>query len=628
MKKGVDTSGDIAELRKIPANKRCFDCNQAGTTYAVPELGIFLCSICGGIHREFNHRVKGLSTCNFSEAEVSKLKSMGNEKALLIWMARHDPRGFPIPDLKDSNKLKDFLRLKYVEKRFYENRETPAQAQPEPPKITEKKIEKPPTSGFINLLEDDPTNIPIQKSPNDSSFTFTQGPQGNNNFFPTNFTSPPQNPNTNLFSSPTGQFPPNTQYPPPSTNTSYFPPSNNTTQFFPIGDDKQFMPTNTPQFPSVNPLSQYPQANPLSQFNTSNPIQQFPPSNNPPQFQSSNPGPQFSSSNPVQKFPPSNPSQYPPTNPIQQFPLSNPSQYPPTNPVQQFLPSNSTPQFPSVNPIQQFSQSNPPPQYQPVNPSPQFSQANPPSQFSNIPQNNPSSQYSNPNPGNFGQNNSNQGTNLFSNPSVIPQNSYTPTTIPKTQNNSVSPILGSSNNPPNPQAFSISSIFSPLTPNNPQSNPQNFSSNLPNTFGQNFNNPSGYQQNYPQNPPPGSTSGTVSGYNQNLSNYDYPQGLPAQNLSPPIVANSNQMFFSKALDPFEQIIEEEREKKLMAQVKQISHNQAQNIMMQQYTVQAQLYQKNYGVPYPYTFQQWIAINNPSAPQESRPHSKNPFDMFA
>ena len=84
MKKSSDTSTDLNEIRKIRGNKRCFDCNQAGTTYAVPELGIFLCSICGGIHREFNHRVKGLATCNFSEAEVSKLKSIGNEKAATV----------------------------------------------------------------------------------------------------------------------------------------------------------------------------------------------------------------------------------------------------------------------------------------------------------------------------------------------------------------------------------------------------------------------------------------------------------------------------------------------------------------------------------------------------------------
>lgn len=602
MKKGVDTSADIAELRKIPANKRCFDCNQAGTTYAVPELGIFLCSICGGIHREFNHRVKGLSTCNFSELEVSKLKTMGNEKALLYWMARHDSRGFPIPDLKDSNKLKDFLRLKYVEKRFYENRDAPAQAQPEPPKIAEKKIEKPPTSGFINLLEDEPANIPIQKTPNDHSFGFPQGPQANTNYFPTNFNSSPQNPGTNLFTSPTGQFPQNTQYPPPSTNTSQFPPNNNTAQFFPIGNDMQFMSTNTPQFPPANSLSQYPQANPLPQFPTGNPIQQFPPASSLSQFPPSNPAPQFPPSNSAQQFPPSNSAQqFPPSNPNPQYlPANTTQQIPPSNPTPQFLPANLIQQYPPSKPPAQYPPSNPAPQYPPSNPTPQFPpsnsvpqypQANPP-QFSSITQNNPPLQYSNPNSGNFGQNNSIQGTSLFPNPS---------------------------NSSGYPQPVS----------NIPQSNPQNFSNNPPNTYGQNFNNPQGYQQNYPQNPPPGSSSGQISGgYNQNPPNYNYPQGLPAQNFSPPIVAGSKQMFFSKPLDPFEQIIEEEREKKLMAQAKQINLSQTQNLMMQQYTVQAQLYQKNYGVPYPYTFQQWIAVNNPPASQETRPHSKNPFDTFA
>ena len=154
MKKGLDTNAELQELRKIPANKKCFDCMQAGTTYAVPELGVFLCSICGGIHREFNHRVKGLSTCNFNEVEVMKLKSLGNEKGMLVWMANHNPQVNPIPDVKDSNRLKEFLRLKYLEKRFYQAQPV-AQEKPVDVRPAEKKLEKSLTGGFINLIDDD-----------------------------------------------------------------------------------------------------------------------------------------------------------------------------------------------------------------------------------------------------------------------------------------------------------------------------------------------------------------------------------------------------------------------------------------------------------------------------------------
>lgn len=121
MKKASDPAVILQDLRKIPSNKRCFDCQQAGTTYTVVEFGIFLCSICGGLHREFNHRVKGLSTCNFTAQEVEKLQQLGNEKAAQLWMGRHDPRSHPIPDIKDNSRLRDFIRLKYSEKRWYDD---------------------------------------------------------------------------------------------------------------------------------------------------------------------------------------------------------------------------------------------------------------------------------------------------------------------------------------------------------------------------------------------------------------------------------------------------------------------------------------------------------------------------
>ena len=455
MKKAPDTSLELQELRKISANKRCFDCNQAGTTYAAPEIGIFLCSICGGIHREFNHRVKGLSTCNFTEAEVNKLKLMGNEKAATIWMARHDARAFPVPDLKDANKLKEFLRVKYVDKRFYENRDAmPASIPGNPPSSAvkiEAKVEKPPSAGFINLLEDEP--MPTNQGP-----IKLQDPSGRPK------TPPPSN---NLSTNPPNFFP-----------TSFPPPSNSNPGSF------------------VNQLFQNPGA----------------PSNAP--------NPAF-------------------------------NQYPQPN-----IPSN--PSFPQINPIPQplnFTQ-------QPLNPQ------------SNVP---------NPSPHNL----SNQAFSPFM-------------SGPSGYNNTVNPQPAPQQYPPPPQNFphqNYPQSFQPVFPQNypPQQNP---------------NPMSGYPQNYPPNYP---------------QNYSYPNYTNSTNSSPPVIAQPQQTFFPKSMDPFEQIMVEERERKI-AQQNKANIPQGQNILMQQYQVQGQIYQKTYGVPYPYTFQQWAALNNQSVPHE-RPHSKNPFDLF-
>ena len=470
MKKAADSSSELQDLRKIACNKRCFDCNQAGTTYAVPELGIFLCSICGGIHREFNHRVKGLSTCNFTEVEVSKLKGMGNEKAALTWMARHDPRAFPVPDLKDSNKLKDFLKLKYLDKRFYENREAsaPAKTVQVQPKV-ESRLEKPPASaGFINLLEDEPpATEPKAQRPSITNETPPNGLSHPPNFFPTTFAPPP-----------TGQA-----YP-----AQMFPGS-----YSPAGPS-------IVQSTSINPNNGV----------------------------SSPPPPQ--SANPI------------------------------TQPLQ-FHPAPGYPQ--GANLYQN------PNTFQNPNPTPY--------------QNNPNL-CQNPNP--------NLNLNLFPNPSQ--NNGGNPNPVPISSQNPNLPLY---QNPVPTQ-----SMFQ-----NPNIYPQGYTQYPPN-----------YPPNYPHNPPPPSGFSQVApGYNLNYPNPAHP---------PPMLSVLQHSFSVKPVDPFGQIMEEEMERKLANQ-----HNPhvtpAQQLMMQQYNVQAQLYQKNYGVAYPYTFQQWVALNNQPLQHEPKAHSKNPFDLF-
>lgn len=56
----------------------------------------------------------------FENAEIEALKVGGNEVAKRIWMARWTPSDFPIPDDSDPAKLREFLRLKYKEKRWWD----------------------------------------------------------------------------------------------------------------------------------------------------------------------------------------------------------------------------------------------------------------------------------------------------------------------------------------------------------------------------------------------------------------------------------------------------------------------------------------------------------------------------
>ena len=100
----------IEELRKLPANRKCFDCGDKGVTYIITKHGIFVCSACAGIHREIGFRAMGISMSVFKDEDLKHLAQWGNEKAKEYWMADYDKTLFPVPDKKDAIQLKMFLK--------------------------------------------------------------------------------------------------------------------------------------------------------------------------------------------------------------------------------------------------------------------------------------------------------------------------------------------------------------------------------------------------------------------------------------------------------------------------------------------------------------------------------------
>ena len=117
MKSSAKTN-PIDTLRMLPENKKCFDCHEKGTMYVVLNFGVFVCSTCAGIHREMNHKVKGISLCTFSDAEIKDITKNGNENQQKQLMATWSSKKYPEPPKSETYKVKEFLKAKYVEKRF------------------------------------------------------------------------------------------------------------------------------------------------------------------------------------------------------------------------------------------------------------------------------------------------------------------------------------------------------------------------------------------------------------------------------------------------------------------------------------------------------------------------------
>ena len=61
-----------------------------------------------------------ISMATFKQEEIDKLKKIGNANARKIWLAKWTPSDFPEPDSTKQKQIREFMRLKYVEKKWYD----------------------------------------------------------------------------------------------------------------------------------------------------------------------------------------------------------------------------------------------------------------------------------------------------------------------------------------------------------------------------------------------------------------------------------------------------------------------------------------------------------------------------
>ncbi|XP_061537579.1 arf-GAP domain and FG repeat-containing protein 1a isoform X9 [Phycodurus eques] len=111
----------LREMTSLPANRKCFDCDQRGPTYANMTVGSFVCTSCSGILRGLNppNRVKSISMTTFTQQEIEFLQKNGNEVCRQIWLGLHDGKLSSAPDFREPQKVKEFLQEKYEKKRWY-----------------------------------------------------------------------------------------------------------------------------------------------------------------------------------------------------------------------------------------------------------------------------------------------------------------------------------------------------------------------------------------------------------------------------------------------------------------------------------------------------------------------------
>ncbi|XP_072080554.1 uncharacterized protein [Arachis hypogaea] len=108
----------IRGLLKLPENRRCINCNLLGPQYVCTTFCTFVCTNCSGIHREFTHRVKSVSMAKFTLEEVEAIQAGGNERAKEIYFKCWDPQRHSYPESNNMQRLREFIKNVYVERKF------------------------------------------------------------------------------------------------------------------------------------------------------------------------------------------------------------------------------------------------------------------------------------------------------------------------------------------------------------------------------------------------------------------------------------------------------------------------------------------------------------------------------
>ncbi|RNF06033.1 ADP-ribosylation factor GTPase activating protein [Trypanosoma rangeli] len=97
---------EVRKLSQRGGNRFCIDCGMRGPLYVVSNFHVFVCSTCAALHRSQQHKVKGISMTEFTDAEVASLTVGGNDRAARVWLARYQKQR---PRQGNDRAVKDFI---------------------------------------------------------------------------------------------------------------------------------------------------------------------------------------------------------------------------------------------------------------------------------------------------------------------------------------------------------------------------------------------------------------------------------------------------------------------------------------------------------------------------------------
>lgn len=129
----------LQQLARLQENKRCAICTAQGPQCTCHPPGIFVCTQCGGVIRQFpGFRIKSRTMATYSADEVNTVKDAGNKKFQQTYLGKWNSAAMPPPIDRNPKKIEAFVKHVLVEKNFYKEasiQEAPRASQPPSPAV-------------------------------------------------------------------------------------------------------------------------------------------------------------------------------------------------------------------------------------------------------------------------------------------------------------------------------------------------------------------------------------------------------------------------------------------------------------------------------------------------------------